>query len=186
MAPKDADVLCSSVREPPTFLPSMVWRWSGGRALRSPLGGFFAQVVPANDARLRPPLQAAIAPQPMTAVGRVSRVRSRGRLQQISSTAATRTLRSAAVHRPRPPPAASRVLGCAGRAGFAAPAHHLGAAVVVGGRVGAGVALRDARVDQQGRPSAAPGQTHHWCRMWGGLGGLWTLWGAERSLRALT
>ena len=161
MAPEDADVLCFSVRDRANILPSIVWQWSGGRALRSPSGAFFAELVPANDARLQPPLQAAIAPQPMTAVGRVSRVRSRGRLQQISSTAATRTLRSAAVHRPRPPAVASRVLGCAGRAGFAAPAHHLGAAVVVGGRVGAGVALRDARVDQQGQPAAGPGQSHH-------------------------
>ena len=176
MAPKDADVLCSSVRDRPTFLPSMVWRWSGGRALRSPSGAFFAEVVPANDARLRPPLQAAISLQPMTAVGRVSRVRSRGWLQQISSTGATRTLRSAAFHRPRPHPAASRVLGCAGRAGFASPAHHLGAAAVVGGRVGAAVALRGAHVDQQGRPAAGPGQPHHWGRTWRGLGGLWTLW----------
>ena len=132
MAPKDADVLCSSVRAGANILPSMVWRWSGGRALRSPSGAFFAEVVPANDARLPPPLQAAISLQPMTAVGRVSRVRSGGVLQQISSPFATRTLRSAAVHRPRPHPAASRVLGCAGRAGFASPAHHLGAAAVVG------------------------------------------------------
>ena len=186
MAPKDADNLGTSSRAAPTFLPSIVWRWSGGRALRSPSGAFFAEVVPANDARLRPPLQAAISLQPMTAVGRVSRVRSRGWLQQISSTGATRTLRSAAFHRPRPHPAASRVLGCAGRAGFASPAHHLGAAAVVGGRVGAGVALRDADVGQQGRPAAGPGQPHHWGRTWRGLGGLWALWGARNARTSTT
>ena len=176
MAPKDADNLGTSSRAAPTFLPSIVWRWSGGRALRSVSGGFFVEVVPVIDARLRPPLPAVLALQPMTAVGRVSRVRSGGVLQQISSPFATRTLRSAAIHRPRPHPAASRVLGCAGRAGFASPAHHLGAAAVVGGRVGAGVALRGAHVDQQGRPAAGPGQLHHWGHTWGGLGGLWTLW----------
>ena len=142
MTPKDADVLCSSVRERPTFLPSMVWRWSGGRALRSKWRAFIVVLVPTKDARLHPPLTAAIPSKLMTAACRVSGVPSGGLLRQFSSIGAVWTLRDAALHRPLPAATASRAVGCIWRACFAASAHCLGAAVVMGGRVGVGVGPR--------------------------------------------
>ena len=149
----------------------MGWRWSAGRALRSKWRAFIVVLVPTKDARLHTPLTAVIASKLMTAACRVSGVTSGALLRQMSSIGAAWTLRDAAVHRPLQAAAASRVLGCTVRACFAASAHCLGAAAVVGGRLGVGVGLRDAHVDQRERPDASPGQFHHRPRTCDGLCG---------------
>ena len=148
----------------------MIQRWTGGRALRSSLRAFNAEVVPANEAPFYPSPRAALPCQLITAAARASHARSGGLQQQISSTGAAATLQDAAVHRPRPAAIASRVVGCTGEAGFAAPALLLGAAAVVGGRLGVCVGLRDAHVDQWGRSDASHGQPHHRSRTCDGLG----------------
>ena len=109
----------------------MGWRWSAGRDLRSVWRAIFEEVVQANDERFLPPLEPVLALQLMTVVDRVSGVRSGGFLQQISSIGARRTLRDAALQWTLAVAAAGRVVGCAGRAEFASPAHILGAAAVV-------------------------------------------------------
>ena len=114
----------------PTFFASMGWRWNAGRVLRSIWRAFFEEVVPVNDARFLPPLEPVLALQLMTVGDRVSGVRSGGFLQQISSIGARRTLRDAALQWTLAVAAAVRVVGCAGRAEFASPAHILGAAAV--------------------------------------------------------
>ena len=146
-------------------------QWTGGRALRSSLLAFNVGMVEANEAPFYPSPRAALPCQLITAAARASRVRSGGLQQQISSTGAAATLQDAAVDRPRPAAIASRVVGCTGEAGFAAPALLLGAAVVVGGRLGVGVGLRDAHVDQRERSDASHGQPHQRPRTCDGLGG---------------
>ena len=162
LTPSSAAWRWYTVRASPRFFAQRCRRWSAGRDGRSKSRAFIAELEPARDAPLNPPLEAALQSQPITAACRISGVRSGSLLQQISSTGVARTQRGAALHRPLAAAAASRVVGCAERAGFAAPAHLLGAAVVVGGRLGVRVGLRDARVDQQGRPADGPGWSHHW------------------------
>ena len=116
----------------------MGWRWSAGRDLRSVLRAIFEEVVQANDERFLPPLEPVLALQLMTVVDRVSGVRSGGLLQQISSIGAARTLRDAALQWTLAIATAGRVVGCAGRAEFASPAHILGAAAVVAATDGKG------------------------------------------------
>ena len=131
----------------------MGWRWYAGRDLRSVWRAIFEVVVQASDARFLPPLEPVLALQVMTVVDRVSGVRSGGLLQQISSIGAGRTLRDAALQWTLAVAAASRVVGCAGRAEFASPADLLGAAAVMAatdGRLGARLMLH------AGRPMRPP------------------------------
>ena len=126
----------------------MGWRWNAGRVLRSIWRAFFEEVVHVNDARFKPPLEPVLSLQLMTVLDRVSGVRSGGLLQQTSSTGARRTLRDAARQWTLAVAAAGRVVGCAGRAEFASPAHILGAAAVVAatdGRLGARLVLHGGR-----------------------------------------
>ena len=131
----------------------MGWRWYAGRVLRSEWRAFFEEVVLANDARCLPPLEPVLALQLMTVGDRVSGVRSGGLLLQISSTGARRTLRDAALLWVLAVAASSRVVGCAGRAEFASPAHILGAAAVVAAIDGRLVARL---VHHGGRPMRPP------------------------------
>ena len=136
----------------------MGWRWSAGRDLRSVWRAIFEEVVQANDKRFLPPLEPVLALQLMTVVDRVSGVRSGGFLQQISSIGARRTLRDAALQWTIAAAAASRVVGCAERAGFASPAHLLGAVAVLAatdGRLGARLVLHGGRPM---RPPATAGR----------------------------
>ena len=166
MAPSDAGALCSSRCAAPAFFASMGWRWNAGRVLRSNWRAFFEEVVPVNDARFLPPLEPVLALQLMTVVDRVSGVRSGGFLQQISSIGARRTLRDAALQWTLAVAAAGRVVGCAGRAEFASPAHILGAAAVVAatdGRLGARLVLHGGRPM---RPPATAGRLQPQTRGW--------------------
>ena len=150
----------------PTFFASMGWRWNAGRVLRSIWRAFFEEVVPVNDARFQPPLEPVLALQLMTVVDRVSGVRSGGFLQQISSTGSRRTLRDAALQWTIAAAAASRVVGCAERAGFVSPAHLHGAAAVVAandGRLGARLVLHGGRPM---RPPATAGRLQPQTRGW--------------------
>ena len=150
----------------PTFFASMGWRWSAGRDLRSVLRAIFEEVVPASTARFLPPLEPVLALQLMTVGDRVSGVRSGGFLQQISSIGARRTLRDAALQWTLAVAAAGRVVGCAGRAEFASPAHILGAAAVVAatdGRLGARLVLHGGRPM---RPPATAGRLQPQTRGW--------------------
>ena len=110
--------------------------------------------LPATPRALEP----VLALQLMTVGDRVSGVRSGGLLQQISSIGARRTLRDAALQWNLAVAAAGRVVGCAGRAEFASPAHILGAAAVVAatdGRLGARLVLHGGRPM---RPPATAGR----------------------------
>ena len=150
----------------PTFFASMGWRWNAGRVLRSIWRAFFEEVVPVNDARFLPPLEPVLALQLMTVGDRVSGVRSGGFLQQISSIGARRTLLDAALQWTLAVAAAGRVVGCAGRAEFASPAHILGAAAVVAatdGRLGARLVLHGGRPM---RPPATAGRLQPQTRGW--------------------
>ena len=136
----------------------MGWRWNAGRALRSVWRAIFELVVQASDARFLPPLEPFLALQVMTVIDRVSGVRSGSLLQQISSIGAARALRDAALRWTLAAAAAGRVVGCAGRAEFASPAHILGAAAVVAatdGRLGARLVLHGGRPT---RPPATAGR----------------------------
>ena len=87
-----------------------------------------------------------------------NRTRSGGFLQQISLIGARRTLLDAALQWTLAVAAAGRVVGCAGRAEFASPAHILGAAAVVAatdGRLGARLVLHG------GRPIRPPATASH-------------------------
>ena len=144
----------------------MGWRWNAGRDLRSVWRAIFELVVQASDARFLPPLEPFLALQVMTVIDRVSGVRSGSLLQQISSIGAARTLRDAALRWTFAVAAASRVVGCAERAGFASPAHLHGAAAVVAahdGRLGARLVLHGGRPM---RPPATAGRLQPQTRGW--------------------
>ena len=94
------------------------------------------------------------------------RALARGFLQQISSIGARRTLLDAALQWTLAVAAAGRVVGCAGRAEFASPAHILGAAAVVAatdGRLGARLVLHGGRPM---RPPATAGRLQPQTRGW--------------------
>ena len=144
----------------------MGWRWYAGRDLRSVWRAIFEEVIQANDERFLPPLEPVLALQVMTVVDRVSGVHSGGFLQQLSSTRAQRTLRDAALQWTIAAAAASRVVGCAERAGFVSPAHLHGAAAVVAandGRLGARLVLHGGRPM---RPPATAGRLQPHTRGW--------------------
>ena len=75
MTPSSAISRWYSVHAPPRFFASMCWQWSAWLALHSRWSAFIVDMAPANDVRLNPPLDDALALQPITAACRVSGVR---------------------------------------------------------------------------------------------------------------